>query len=296
MYSDLNHFQRNKFLNNFCTFGIGGPATYFAEVRSIEEMQSTLKLCYSQKLPFFILGKGSNCLFSDRGFNGLVILNKIDFHQEIGLGTFYVGGGYSFSLLGVQTARKGWSGLEFASGIPATVGGAIFMNAGANGTETSKTLVSVDFVDCTGTLQTLLKEELNFSYRSSSFHQLSGAIVGATFQLKACPSARQKQLEIVRYRQATQPYGQKSAGCVFRNPSCSYAGALIETCQLKGTTFGGASVSTLHGNFIINQGNASATDILTLISHIQEKVALQASTILESEIRIIPYHFTEERL
>jgi UDP-N-acetylmuramate dehydrogenase len=290
---NLNHFQRNVFLKAYCTFGIGGPATYFTEVRSIAEMESALRISHAHALPFCILGKGSNCLFSDRGFNGVVILNKIDFHEEIHPGTFYVGAGYSFSLLGTQTARSGWAGLEFASGIPATVGGAVFMNAGANGTETCETLVSVDFVTHTGDLKTFLKEELEFSYRSSSFHKLSGAIVGATFQLKACSSARQKQLDIIRYRQSTQPYGQKSAGCVFRNPAQNYAGALIEQCQLKGIAFGGATVSNLHGNFIINTGTASDTDVLSLISHIQNQVAIQTGTTLESELRIIPHHFTE---
>ncbi|MGZ3633228.1 MAG: UDP-N-acetylmuramate dehydrogenase [Parachlamydiaceae bacterium] len=289
----LNHFQQNVLLKVYCTFGIGGPATYFTEVRSIAEMQSALKICHAHSLPFCILGKGSNCLFSDRGFNGVIILNKIDFHQEIHPGSFYVGAGYSFSLLGTQTARNGWTGLEFASGIPATVGGAIFMNAGANGTETCETLVSVDFVTSTGELKTFLKKDLQFSYRSSSFHELSGAIVGATFQLNACSFARQKQLDIIRYRQATQPYGQKSAGCVFRNPSQKYAGALIEQCQLKGIALGGAAISTLHGNFIVNTGTASAKDVLSLISHIQNQVAIRTGITLESEVRVIPHHFTE---
>jgi UDP-N-acetylmuramate dehydrogenase len=291
---DLCHFQKNKLLSSLCTLGIGGPATYFTEVRTIEEMQHALKLCHNKKLPFFILGKGSNCLFSDRGFNGVAILNKIDFHSELSPGLFHVGSGYSFSLFGVQTARKGWSGLEFASGIPATVGGAIFMNAGANGTETSESLVSVDFVDNTGLLQKFTKKQLLFGYRSSTFQKLSGAIVGATFQLNASSTAREKQLSIIRYRQATQPYGQKSAGCVFRNPDCGHAGAIIEQCNLKGKTYGGAVVSPLHANFLINQGHATASDFLSLIDYVQNEVSQHTGTTLESEIRIIPHHFTEE--
>lgn len=281
-------FQEQKPLKELCTFGIGGTARYYIEVHTVADMQTTLKICKEKKISFFILGKGSNCLFSDRGFNGLVIHNKIDFLANEQSEIFHVGAGYSFSLLGAQTARHGWTGLEFASGIPATVGGAVFMNAGANGKETSATLLSVDFVNADGDLQTYSKEQLEFSYRFSSFHHLPGAIVGAKFRLEPSTTARDKQLQIIRYRKATQPYGHKSAGCIFRNPSCGFAGALIEQSGLKGLTFGGAQISTLHANFIINTENATAKDVLKLIAHIKDEVLKKTGILLESEVRIIP--------
>jgi UDP-N-acetylmuramate dehydrogenase len=285
----LRSIQQNKPLKDVCTFGIGGPSRYFVEVKTLQDMQQAFHFCQQENLRFFILGKGSNCLFDDQGFNGLVILNKIDFYENPSPGVFHVGAGYSFSLLGVQTARQHWAGLEFASGIPCSVGGAIYMNAGANGSETCQKLVSVDFIDPQGKLHHLPKENLHFSYRTSSFQSMLGAIVGATFHLIPSSEARPKQLDIISYRTKTQPYHEKSAGCVFRNPSGNHAGALIEKTNLKGQTTGGAAVSEKHANFLVNRNQATAQDVLTLISLIKQKVKDQFNIELETEIRLIPY-------
>ena len=150
-------FTENKPLSEVSTLGIGGPAEFYVEVKTIDEMQKVLAYCSSVGLRTFILGKGSNCIFDSRGIKRVCIHNKIDFCEEQNPGHFYVGAGYSFSLLGVQTARKGYSGLEYASGIPASVGGAVFMNAGAQGGETWSHLSYVDYVDETGKLQRLQK-------------------------------------------------------------------------------------------------------------------------------------------
>lgn len=285
---NISDLQQNRRLSDLTTFGIGGCARYFIEVRQIEEMQQVLRLCKEQSLPFFILGKGSNTLFSDEGFEGVVIANRIDFMERPVEGVFRAGAGYSFSLLGVQTARQGWSGLEFASGIPASVGGAVWMNAGANGHETCEALTTVEFVTPEGELLCLPRSELSFSYRHSPFQQRAGAIVAATFTLKALPSARQDQLAIIKYRQATQPYGEKSAGCVFRNPICGAAGALIERSGLKGRTVGGVEVSHKHANFIVNSGGATARDVLELIAVIQKEVKEKQDVELQHEICVIP--------
>lgn len=282
-------FQPHKLLKEASTFGIGGPARYFVEVRTVDALAEALKHCCHEKIPYLIIGKGSNCLFDDRGFDGLVILNKIDFMHNPADGVYHVGAGYSFALLGVQTARKGWTGLEFASGIPASVGGAIYMNAGANGFETCVKLTSVDYVDPDGTIHTLPKDQLSFAYRTSCFQKMPGAIAAGTFTLHPSPEARQKQLEIVQYRQKTQPYGDKSAGCVFRNPQCNFAGKLIEEAGLKGHQIGGAKVSDMHANFVVNTGEATSQDVLNLIAHIQHTVHRQTGIELESEVRIIPY-------
>ncbi|MBS0615456.1 MAG: UDP-N-acetylmuramate dehydrogenase [Verrucomicrobia bacterium] len=280
--------EERRSLKELTTFGIGGPARYFCEAVSVEDLSEALEHCHQNNIPFFILGKGSNTLFDDRGFDGMVILNKI-FHMEQKGSVVEVGAGYSFSLLGVQTARKGWSGLEFASGIPGSVGGAIYMNAGASGGETFTTLSTVTFVDVYGEVHIYPKESLKWGYRFSSFQNMKGAIAAARFELSPSEEARKKQLSIVDYRTKTQPYGAMSAGCVFRNPVPQSAGALIEKCGLKGFRIGGAEVSTLHANFLINSGGASAADILALAHHVKEVVKEKTGADLEMEVRVIPY-------
>lgn len=280
-------FQKNKSLKELSTFGIGGIAKYFTEVSSLDTLKAVFLKCFQDNIPYFILGKGSNCLFGDKGFDGVVILNKIDFCNRVAPERFVVGAGYSFSLLGTQTARQELSGLEFASGIPGSVGGAVFMNAGANGNETCSSLQSVDFMHPDGTVQHFNKEELKFSYRTSSFQKMAGAIVNAEFALTSSPTARDKQIEIITYRKKTQPLKEKSAGCIFRNPSCGHAGALIEKSGLKGMQVGGAKVSEVHANFIVNQGNAQAEDVLQLIALIKVQVKEKMDVDLESEVRFI---------
>jgi len=273
--------QKNRFLSEFSTFGIGGPIRYFCEVSTIEEMEEAFGL----EGPKMIVGKGSNCLFDDRGFDGLVILNKIDF-CEWSDSEVTVGSGYSFSLLGVQTARKGLSGLEFASGIPATVGGAVFMNAGANGSETCNALKSILYFDGV-TRKEYQRGELQFGYRTSPFQGMKGVILAATFSLAPLAEARKSQLQIVEYRMKTQPLKEKSAGCIFRNPQAKSAGALIDQCGLKGLAVGGAKVSEMHANFIVNTNSASAEDVKKLIRLVQEKVLEQTGVYLEPEVRMI---------
>lgn len=285
---EIGLFQANVSLSNYSTFGIGGLAKLFCEIQTTEQMQQALKYCQEQHIPYFILGKGSNILFDDRGFNGAVLYNRIggiQFTENL----VQVGAGYSFALLGNQTARRGLAGLEFASGIPGSVGGAIFMNAGANGQETGQVLTSVDYVDANGQLQILTHQELNFSYRQSSFQQWKGAIVGATFALHASTEARQRQLDLIAYRTQTQPYTDKSAGCVFRNPPQLSAGALIDRSGLKGFSIGGAAVSDKHANFIINRQQATAQEVLALIQHIQHTIFEQHQLWLETEVRYVPY-------
>ncbi|MES2121497.1 MAG: UDP-N-acetylmuramate dehydrogenase [Chlamydiota bacterium] len=279
-------FEVDKPLKELSTFGVGGNARVFTAVSKVEEMQSLIRYCTAQKLPFIVIGKGSNCLFDDRGFDGLVILNKISFCVWEG-SVVHVGAGYSFSLLGVQTARLGFSGLEFASGIPGSVGGAVFMNAGASGAETANCLAEVSFVDADGYLEMLPRDQISFSYRTSCFQKKKGAIVSAKFQLQPCGEARSKQLGIVDYRTRTQPYSDKSAGCVFRNPPGQSAGALIEQCGLKGVKVGGAEVSILHANFIVNKGGATSQDILALSEIIAKRVKETTGVDLEMEIRPI---------
>lgn len=286
--NSLPPFQVHKNLKDVSTFEIGGPARLFVEVSTVDEMKEVLSYCHFNSIPFFILGKGSNCLFDDRGFDGLVIQNKISF-MRIKESEVEVGAGYSFSLLGSKTAKLGLSGLEFASGIPATVGGAIFMNAGANGKETFDHLSEVTFVDDKGILSVLDAKELQSSYRFSSFQNKKGAIVSAKFTLTPSEEARTKQLSIIEYRMKTQPYREPSIGCIFKNPEGFSAGALIEKSGLKGFSLGGAEVSLKHANFIVNKQGALATDVLSLAKQVQEQVRQATGVELEMEVRCIPY-------
>jgi UDP-N-acetylmuramate dehydrogenase len=274
-------------LSEFSTFGIGGPIRHLIEADSVNLIREAFSFAAKEKLPLLIVGKGSNCLFPDQGFDGVVLVNRIDF-CTFSEPLVEVGAGYSFSLLGAQAAKRGLSGLEFASGIPASVGGAVFMNAGANGQETVTTLHSVRFIGADGSDQTLLAKDLKFAYRHSPFQSMSGCIVSATFALIKDETARSRQLTLLTHRLKTQPGKEKSAGCVFRNPSTGLsAGALIDRCQLKGERIGGAKVSEIHANFIVNDAAATCADVRQLIAHVQKTVQEQTGVWLEPEIRII---------
>lgn len=284
----LSSFEKNCLLKERTTFGIGGAAKYFIEAQTIAKLQEVIHFCQQEQLRYFVLGKGSNTLFHDEGFDGLVILNKIQFIEEAD-GEFYVGAGYSFSLLGSQTARRGWEGLEFASGIPGSVGGAVFMNAGASGSDTFQMLTEVTFINEKGELEILPKEAIQWGYRWTSFHERKGAVAAARFQLKASLEARKRQLALIDYRRQTQPYSDRSAGCAFRNTPKASAGQLIEVCGLKGATIGDAAVSLMHGNFIINKGDAKASDVLALAKLIQKTVHEKTGHCLEMEMRVVPF-------
>ncbi|MBS0623957.1 MAG: UDP-N-acetylmuramate dehydrogenase [Verrucomicrobia bacterium] len=286
------HFQRKE-LAEYSTFGIGGPARFFACAQNVQAMREMLLYAKAYQLPYFILGKGSNTLFDDRGFDGLVILNGIEGceHHE---GVFKVGSGYSFPRLGQISAKLGYHGLEFAAGIPATVGGAIFMNAGAGPQQTFDALHTVDYLTEEGALITFKKDQLQWGYRSTSFQHQKGAIVGACFVLSKQEEAQAHQRKLLSYRLETQPYKMKSLGCVFRNPQGGIAGKWIEELGLKGLRVGGVSVSTKHANFIVNDQEGSAQDVSELIQKIQERIYKEKGVFLEEEIRRIPYTGPED--
>lgn len=275
-------------LKDYSTFRIGGPARYFTAVRSPKEMQEAFLFAQEHTLPFYVLGKGSNTLFDDRGFNGLVIYNKID-HCTLDQNRIAVGGGYSFSLLGIKTSKAGLSGLEFASGIPGSVGGAIYMNAGANGAQAATCIDSVTYLHAHGELKRYAQEELTFTYRTSSFQKMEGAILEAVFILPQNRGAHLKQKEIVSQRIQTQPYHMASCGCVFKNFPEVSAGKLIDACGLKGLTVGGAAVSPLHANFIVNMGTATCADVLELIRTVRAEVERQQGLTLQTEILYLSY-------
>ena len=282
-----DRFRTDQFLSQLSTFGIGGRIRYYLAAVSTSDLQEGMNWAIQQKMPYFILGRGSNCLFDDQGYDGLVIHNRVEFceyHQQ----EVYVGAGYPFSRLGRETAMKGLSGLEFAGGIPGSLGGAIFMNAGSNQCEISHSIQEVHFSTELGEERILLPKDLAFGYRYSSLQAMLGSIIAARFLLTPNPQARALQLSMLRARERSQPIQVKSAGCVFRNPNNEQsAGRLIEACELKGFSIGGAKVSPVHANFIVNENQATAQDVLSLISHIQSCVNERFGILLKPEIRVV---------
>jgi UDP-N-acetylmuramate dehydrogenase len=238
------------------------------------------------------LGAGSNLLISDRGLPGLVIctrhLRRTQFDEETG--TVTAGAGEPIARLAWQAAERGWEGLEWAVGIPGTVGGAVVMNAGAHKSCTADILVNVQTLSPTGAMEELTPQDLGFQYRTSSLQGGDRLVVEATFQLK--PGADPVQVRAatsqhLEQRRRSQPYHLPSCGSVFRNPDTRSAAWLIEQLGLKGYTIGGAQVAERHANFILNCGGAQASDIFQIIRHIQQQVEQHWSLWLEPEVKIL---------
>ncbi len=256
----LNSFKKNVFLKNFSTFNIGGPASYF-------------------------------CLINNQRFEGIVILNKINHLNISKEGLITVGSGYSFSHLCYKISSLNFSGLEFGVGIPGSVGGAVYMNAGAHALDTSQHLTFVTYINENLEIKKEKKENLNFGYRKSCFQKSSFFIMEACFQVNNNSSFNKKNIiTLNKKRCSSQPLKYKSAGCIFKNPNPNIsAGFLIDSCGLKGLAKGDAEISRTHANFIINKGKASAKDVLYLIEKIKTTVFNKTGILLEEEIKIIPY-------
>ncbi len=280
-------------LATFTSFRVGGPAEWYVAPRTVEDMLASIRWAKQRQLPITILGAGSNLLVSDRGLAGLVIGTRRLRHSHFDLDTGYVtmGAGEPLPKLAWQAANRGLQGLEWAVGIPGTVGGAVVMNAGAHGGCIADSLVSAEVLLPDGTTKVLTATELEFHYRTSALQkQRSWLVTQATFQLKpgGDPDAVvQNTSQHLEHRRTTQPYHLPSCGSVFRNPGEYKAGWLIEQTGLKGHQIGGAQVAQRHANFILNCGNATATDIFRLIQHVQQQVQQQWSLLLEPEVRIL---------
>lgn len=281
----------NEPLANHTTMKIGGPADLFIEPSSIENLEKVMKVIQEHQLPWTIIGRGSNLLVSDKGIEGAVIklgkgLDQLEIHDT----EVKVGAGFSLVTLAVQISKKGLAGLEFASGIPGSVGGAVYMNAGAHGSDMSEVLEKVHVLFEDGTLAWLTKEEMEFSYRTSLLQKKRpGIVLEAIFQLK-----EGNRDEIVakmqankNYRKDTQPYNLPCAGSIFRNPLPHYAGQLVQEAGLKGYSIGGAQISPMHGNFIVNTGDGKAEDVLALIQHVKGTIYQQFGIKIETEVEII---------
>ena len=278
--------KKNVKLAPYTTFHVGGVARYLSIVKTADDVKEAFAFALENHLPHIVLGKGSNTLLKDEEFPGIVIVNKIDF-LNIEDERVHVGSGFFFPLLASKAASLELSGLEFASGIPGSVGGAIYMNAGAIGQQTFDTLEEVEFVSINGEEYRFSKRDISYAYRTSEFQKMQGMITGATFGLKKGADVREKMRKMLEQRFSSQPYKAKTAGCFFRNPKEGSAGALIDSLGLKGLTRGGARVSSLHANFIENFDKAKAQDILELVEVIQHIVYEKKGIHLEIEVKIL---------
>lgn len=277
----------NEPLASYTTWKIGGPADLLIVPDSKEQLVKAVSVLHSFRTPWLGIGKGSNMLVGDGGVRGAVIklgrgLETLRFDGR----NVCAGGAYGLIKLSVMAAKEGLTGLEFASGIPGSVGGAVFMNAGAHGSDVSRVLKSAEVLWETGELERLAPERLQFAYRHSVLHSSKAIVTEAEFALEY-GDRKEIAAAMATYkdrRLRTQPFASACAGSVFRNPPGDYAARLIELCGLKGLRVGGAEVSEQHANFIVNTGGATAKDVLALMERIQHEVMQQHGVKLVREV------------
>jgi len=271
------------------SFRVGGPADVLVMPKDAAELQRLIRYIREKGLPSFILGRGTNLLVMDGGIRGVVIdikgLNKLEVRDG---GFIYSGAGVPLPKLVYFAMEYSLTGLEFASGIPGSVGGAIVMNAGAAEGEMKDAVESVTLMYEDGDIKEAKREALSFSYRDLSLPKGS-IVLGAAFKLKCGEKEAIKERihSLMQARKTKQPLDQPNAGCIFKNPPSASAGRIIDEVGLKGLQFGGARVSDLHANFLVNNGNATAKDILSLVDDVMEKVYEKRGTALEPEIKIV---------
>jgi len=283
-------FTENASLKRYNTWKLSGNAEFLVHIHTAEELASLYKYILANSIPYFIIGKGSNILVPDEGVKGIVIRLGKEFETiKINENTVVAGAAASFIVLCLNVAKEGLAGLEFGAGIPGSVGGAVTMNAGAHGSDVSKVLKEVKVLDETGNIKTLKNEDLSFSYRKSIIQQENWIVLEATFELKT--SIKEDIVKITNenkeYRLKTQPLKEASCGSVFKNPLPEYSGNLIEKLGLKGYRIGNAQISEKHGNFIVNLGDASSEDVVSLIKLAQEKVQEQYDIQLNPEVQFL---------
>ncbi|EJS71076.1 UDP-N-acetylenolpyruvoylglucosamine reductase [Bacillus cereus] len=281
----------NEPLARYTTMKIGGPADILIVPNHVAGIEKTLQLVKQYKTKWTVIGRGSNLLVSDQGIEGVVIrLGEGLDHLEVEKHRVRVGGGYPLIKLSTLLSRQGLAGLEFASGIPGSVGGAVYMNAGAHKSDISNILSKALILFENGTIDWLTNREMEFSYRTSVLQtKRPGIVLEAEFQLQV--GEREKIVRNMQknkdYRRETQPWNHPCAGSVFRNPIPYFAGELIEKAGLRGYKIGGAQISEMHGNFIINTGGSSAQDVIDLIALIKHTIKDKFGVEMHTEVEII---------
>ena len=281
---------RNEPLKEHTTFRIGGLADFWAEPKTAEQLRVLLEICRERSLPYFILGQGSNVLFTDKGYRGMVIFlgsyfGRISREGEV----VRVGAGARLKDAAQYALKEGLDGLVFACGIPGSIGGAVFMNAGAYDGEMRQVVAEVTAMDRQGNIGRYSGEEMGFGYRRSRIQESGEIILEAVLRL--VPGDRQamaeKTAELTRRREEKQPLEMASAGSTFKRPEGYFAGKLIMDAGLAGYACGDAAVSTKHCGFVVNRGNASFSDVMNVIEHVQKTVEEKFQVRLQPEVRIV---------
>ena len=288
--NDNTKLLKNEPLKKHTTFGVGGNAKIFIIPKSCEDIIKIVQFSKKNKIKISFIGSGSNIVASDKGFNGIIIslkkaFNKIIFSKD----EINVESGAMLSSMVKKAINKGYKGFESLVGVPGTVGGALIMNAGAHGSEISELFISARTIDNNGEIKFYKRSDINFSYRDSSFPK-EEILLDAKFKLIKGSQVQinQKKKDVSIKRKASQPLSYKSAGSIFKNPSSKIAaGYLIDQAGLKGLRIGDAEISQKHANFIINHGNAKASEIINLIKIMQNKVKNKFDIKLELEVKII---------
>jgi UDP-N-acetylmuramate dehydrogenase len=280
-------------LARYTSMKVGGPADFFIEAANCAALTRILQALHRYGTKFFLLGNGSNVLISDQGVRGAVIhlageFRQVEWREEAEVVWATVGAAYAVTQLVREAVRKGYAGLEFAEGIPGTMGGALYMNAGAYGSEFEKVIDQVDGLTPQGEPIRLSRNAMTFTYRDS--HLPAGMVV-TEVRLRLRPDdpakVNSRLRELVTKRKTSQPSGHPNSGSMFRNPPGDFAGRLIEAAGLKGKTIGHAQISERHGNFIVNLGSAKAEDVRRLMALARAEVGRQFGVELEPEVRLL---------
>ena len=283
-------YKENEPLAAHCTFKIGGPARLFVQPADRAQLCRAVALCKAQGVRYYLLGNGSNILFADEGYNGVVLdISSMQDTVEVHGTQLTAGAGVRLSALCKTALEHSLTGLEFAYGIPGTVGGAVYMNAGAYGGEMKDVLTTVQYLTAEGKVKEAAAAELDLRYRHSIFEENGGCILSAQFALT--PGEREKIKDrmdtLMERRKDKQPLEYPSAGSTFKRPEGDFAARLIEVCGLKGTACGGAEVSTKHSGFVINKNNATFDDVMGVVDIVKQKVKEQTGVTLECEVLIM---------
>lgn len=287
-YIEETRIYKDEPMKKHTTFRVGGNADYFVVPKTEEEVKNIVSLCKSEGMPYFVLGNGSNLLVGDKGYRGVIIQICKEMNQiEVQGTSLLVQAGALLSKVGSAALEAGLAGFEFASGIPGTMGGAVFMNAGAYGGEMKDILAEVTVLDENGEVRVLKKEELELGYRTSVVAKKGYVVLSARVELQSGDKekieARMQELKV--QRTTKQPLEYPSAGSTFKRPEGYFAGKLISDSGLRGFQVGGAQVSEKHCGFVINKENATASDIVELMNQVIEKVQNEFGVTLEPEVR-----------
>lgn len=280
----------NESMSRHTTFKIGGDADMFVSVESVDELVALIRLAKAKNVKYTVIGNGSNLLVGDKGIRGLVIeIGQGLAGYEVRGNAIYAEAGILLKKLASVAAAESLSGLEEVSGVPGTLGGGIFMNAGAYGGELKDTVKKVTYIDCNGELHTIDASECDFGYRKSIFSSGDKYIVSAELELKKGDKDEilSEMADYTKRRREKQPISYPSAGSTFKRPEGYFAGTLIQDAGLKGYRCGGAEVSELHAGFVINCGGATAQDVIDVIEHTKETVLEKFGVELEPEVRFL---------